>query len=217
MGRIRVLLSDSSRIGCEVLQRGIEAVSAEFEILGGHTHSRALVEAARTRSPDVVLLSINLEDGPLAGLAALHAFRELRLRSVLLLDANDPETVVSAFRGGAKGVFVREQPVALLCKCMRQVHDGQLWADSAQLEYVLEAFAAASPVRVEAGAIRALTAREEQIAQLVVQGFSNRAISRQLHLSEHTVKNYLFRIFDKLGISTRVELAMYIVHRRNVA
>ncbi len=219
MARISVVLSDSSRIGCELLKRSMDACSEDFEVIGSLTAAETILEAVQRGSPDLALLSANLENGPLAGFHALRELREARLRTrvIMLLDASEREAVITSFRGGAKGVFVRDQPMSVLRKCMRRVHEGQIWADSEQLNYLLEALAASSPLRSAPASHQLLTAREEQIAQLVAQGFSNRDISRRLNLSEHTVKNYLFRIFDKLGISTRVELAMYLVERKESA
>ncbi len=218
---LSVVLSDPSRIGCELLKRSIEEHAGEFSVVDCVTTVRAMVDTFREHAPDLVLVSASLEDGPLAGFHALRQLGELRVasRAVMLVDSSDREAVIAAFRGGAKGVFVRDEPVAILFKCMRRVHEGQIWANSEQLNYLLDALGAVSPLRSTPASTehQVLTAREQQIANLVVQGFSNRDISRKLNLSEHTVKNYLFRIFDKLGISTRVELAMYMVGRREIA
>jgi DNA-binding NarL/FixJ family response regulator len=92
--------------------------------------------------------------------------------------------------------------------------EGQVWVDSIQMRYLLDAFAGNGNGKVEAaGAPAKLTPREESVVRLVVQGLVNREIADELHLSEHTIKNYLFRIFDKLGVSNRVELALYAVAR----
>lgn len=216
MARITVVLSDSSRMGCELLKRGLEERNEDFEVVDCVSTVEAVIERVQRCLPDLALLSANLESGSLAGFHALRELREVQLRTriVMLLDSSEREAVIASFRGGAKGVFVREQSLSILYKCMRRVHEGQIWADSEQLNYLLEALAAGSPLRSAPASPALLTAREEQIAQLVAQGFSNRDISRRLNLSEHTVKNYLFRIFDKIGISTRVELAMYLVERK---
>jgi DNA-binding NarL/FixJ family response regulator len=92
--------------------------------------------------------------------------------------------------------------------------EGQVWVDSKQMLYLLEALTGnCTGQRETASAPAKLTRREESVVRLVVQGMVNREIAHQLHLSEHTIKNYLFRIFDKLGVSNRVELALYAVAR----
>jgi DNA-binding NarL/FixJ family response regulator len=136
----------------------------------------------------------------------------------MLLDRPDPELVVDAFRAGSRGVFARsESDINLLCKCIRRVVEGQVWADSAQLHYVLEAFSSGPSDREQPRerALSLLTAREETVVRLVAEGMGNREIAQQLNLSEHTVKNYLFRIFEKLGFSNRVELVLYAIAKLN--
>jgi DNA-binding NarL/FixJ family response regulator len=132
-----------------------------------------------------------------------------------LLDARTRELVVDAFRFGAHGVIFRDEPVETLCKCIHAVSEGQVWANSLHLGFLLEALTQVSPVRLQdARGGNLLTKREEDVARLVAEGMSNREISRQLRLSEHTVRNYLFRVFEKLGISSRVELVLYCLQQR---
>jgi DNA-binding NarL/FixJ family response regulator len=117
---------------------------------------------------------------------------------------------VDAFRAGAKGVFCRTECISLLPKCIRAVHDGQIWANSKQLHHVMESFASAAPLQVKTVSDpRLLTKREEDVAELVVEGFSNREAAHKLGLTEQTVSNYLFKIYEKLGIPKRVELVLY--------
>jgi DNA-binding NarL/FixJ family response regulator len=135
----------------------------------------------------------------------------------MLLDSRDREQVVDAFRGGAKGVFFRTDLVDSLCKSIWSVHQGQIWAASDDLECTLEAFTNAAPLRiVDAKGSQILSKREEQVVALLAEGLSNREISERLRLSHHTVKNYLFKIFDKLGLSSRVELILYAVNQRQL-
>jgi DNA-binding NarL/FixJ family response regulator len=97
-----------------------------------------------------------------------------------------------------------------------RVQAGQIWANSSELVYVLETFAKLAPMRVVDGnGARLLTKREEDVVRLLGDGLQNREIAQQLNLSEHTVKNYLFHIFDKLGVSSRVELILYAVSSSN--
>src|SRR5664279_2032349 len=121
--------------------------------------------------------------------------------------------VVDAFRAGARGVFCLSQATfKSLCRCVEQVHAGQIWADSSELSEVIESFSQLAPLRVvNANGMRLLTKREEDVVRLLAEGLQNRDIAQELKLSEHTVKNYLFHIFDKLGVSSRVELVLYAV------
>jgi DNA-binding NarL/FixJ family response regulator len=163
----------------------------------------------------VALVGARLQDGPLAGYKALRELRTAwpKLRIIMLLDSSDPERVIDAFRYGAKGIFCRTGTLNALCKAIESVHDGQIWADSQQLQFLLEAVTRLVPSAVNAQGVNLLSTREEQVVQCVAEGMTNREIAQRLELSEHTVKNYLFRIFDKLGISTRVELILYAFKR----
>jgi DNA-binding NarL/FixJ family response regulator len=146
--------------------------------------------------------------------------RKLRLahptiRSIVLLNPDQRALVIEAFRSGAKGVFCRNDSFKSLCKCIRQVHEGQVWANSHELRYVLEALSETSlPCLRDTQGKNLLSKRESDIVNALAQGLSNREIAAQMKLSEHTVKNYLFRIFNKLGISSRVELILYAFSQR---
>ena len=99
-----------------------------------------------------------------------------------------------------------------LCKCIHSVHKGQIWGSSHEMEYILEELAASRRLRlVDARGKQILSKREEEVAALVTDGLTNREVADRLRLSECTVKNYIFKIFEKLGISTRVELVLYML------
>ncbi|MGA9496480.1 MAG: response regulator transcription factor [Terriglobales bacterium] len=130
---------------------------------------------------------------------------------VLLAENDDRELVVSALRAGAKGIFLfTRTPFAMLCKCIQCVFQGEVWVNSQQMNYLLDAVSEVPTLRVVNANGRALlTPREEQVVALVADGLTNRAVAGELGLSEHTIKKYLLRIFDKVGISSRVELVLY--------
>ena len=164
---------------------------------------------------DVALITATLADGPLSGFGVLRQICECapRVKSVILFDSPERHVVVDSFRAGAKGVFCLSQSsFKLLCRCVEQVHAGQIWGNCAELSEVIEAFSQLAPMRVvNADGMRLLTKREEEVVRLVAEGMQNREIAKELNLSEHTIKNYLFHIFDKLGVSSRVELVLYAV------
>lgn len=169
------------------------------------------------RPVDIALISENLQDGALAG---FRTSKELRLshpktRVVILFESDRDELVVDAFRGGAKGVFFRTETWQRLCKCVKSVHQGQVWVNSHQLHCVLEALVDAAPLRlVNPQGLKLLTKREDDVVKLVAEGLSNRDAASRLSLTEHTVSNYLFRIYEKLGISSRVELVLYVLKQK---
>jgi len=175
------------------------------------------LRAAGEHKPGAVLIAASLSDGPLTGFRALRDLRDSSpaARVVVLLDERDRELVVDAFRAGARGLFFRADSAENLGKCISAVANGEIWASSADLEFLLEALTRVAPLRpMDSHGKALLTSREEQVVALVADGMSNREIAQQLLLSEHTVKNYMFRIFDKLGVSSRVEVLLYALSHR---
>jgi len=167
-------------------------------------------------NPDVLLISENLDQSPGGGLEVLTEVRSQRpdLKAVVLLDSSAHENVVEAFRSGARGVFSRNQPVKTLCKCITVVNDGQIWANTRELGFLLEALSVTPPLsRTCAQGLSGLSERERDVVRCLAQGLSNRDISLRLGISQHTVKNYMFRIFEKLGVSSRVELLFFVLSR----
>ncbi len=153
----------------------------------------------------------------MAGLRRLHLSHP-ESATIVLTESYDRDFVISAFRSGARGIFcLADTQFRLLCRCIQRVADGQIWANSEQLNFLLEMVSQVPSVRVvNSRGLQILTPREEQVVALVAESLSNRDIARELTLSEHTVKKYLFRIFDKLGISSRVELALYAVNHSDL-
>lgn len=217
---IRIVVADSNQMSCRLLsealakQRGISIVATVVD--GG-----SMLRSSDALKPDVVLMSATLPGGPFSLITDCYETRNRTPQCpwVLLLDQTEAALVVSAFRAGAKGVFSRAQyDVSLLAKCIRKVVEGEIWVDNKQMLYLLEAVTLKECETTVPPTVHGqLTPREESVVRLVLQGMANREIAGTLHLSEHTIKNYLFRIFDKLGVSNRVELALYAVAKLNLA
>jgi DNA-binding NarL/FixJ family response regulator len=210
---IRVSVADANLMVCGLLSGRLRR---RFEVVGYTTSASNLLGLISSATPEVALIGCHLEDGNLTGLLVLPEIqiKHPEIRIVLLLDRSEPELVVQAFRAGAMGVFDRSQShFDHLCKCIVCVHQGQIWANTQQLKFVFNAMAQApSPWVANADGVNLLTKREEDLVRLVADGLGNREIARKLNLSEHTIKNYMFRIFDKLGISNRVELVLYALN-----
>ena len=209
-----LVVADYSNIDCQLLADAIRQHSG-LRVVDHATSSEELVAKVCNHHPDVALISVRLRDGTKAGLDALRKLRALGMycRSVILLDDNQRELVVEAFRSGARGVFSRNDGTpAELVKCAQCVRDGQIWVSNSGAEYLVEALAKTQPGRIrKPGTGSSLSKRELEISHLVGAGLSNREIAETLGLSEHTVKNYLFRIFEKVGVSTRTELVLHIL------
>lgn len=214
--QITICVGEANRVACELMEAALTQVGNFKVVASGASSSEVAASVAASR-PDVALVACNLEDGALAGFRGVREGYRLcsRTRFVMLLDSDERALVVEAFRAGARGVFCRKDSLAALCKCIAAVHSAQVWANSLELHYLLEALVAPSPLRVvNVKGEELLTRRESDVVVLVAEGFSNRQISQKLRLSEHTVKNYLFHVFDKLGISSRAELILYALSQR---
>ena len=208
---IRVLAADSTRMNSQLLAAALER-EKRFEVLSPVADGQGLIASVLAEKPSVVIISAELEGDPRKGFAVAAELRNLspETRVVLLLDASEPRAVVEAFRAGARGVFCRSESLKSLAKCICCVQQGQVWANSSELRYLLDALSHSLPPRMmDARGAALLSRREREVVHCVAEGLSNREIAQRLGLTEHTVKNYLFRIFDKLGVSKRVEVVLY--------
>ena len=212
---IRVLVAASSQMQLQLLTSALRRRS-EFQVTSCSLDPELILQTAESCSAEVMLLDTNAQS---SGWQDMTLLRRLHIAfpaaaKVLLLESIDREIVVNAFRSGARGLFCfAVSPFGALCKCIQVVHRGQIWATAQQVDYLLDLVSQVPSLRVvNANGIPLVTPREEQVVALVAEGLSNREVAQELGLSEHTVKKYLFRIFDKLGISTRVELVLYAVN-----
>lgn len=212
---IRVLVAESGPIQSQLLVRALKS-RHEFQVFAVGVEAGLLHDFMHSNPVDVVLLAAN----HLSGLSILRWLRvsHPNVAPVLLVEDDERELVVHAFRAGAKGIFLfNHTSFRLLCKCINCVAQGQIWVNSQQMRFLLDALSEVTTLRVVNSTGRLLlTPREEQVVALVAEGLSNREVAVELGLSEHTIKKYLLRIFDKLGTSTRVELVLYAVsHSQN--
>ena len=214
--RIRVLAADSTRMSSQLLAESL-AQDRQFEVAGIEPKASTILEAVAEKGPHVVLVSSALEGSQALGFELTRKIRAAhpQTRVVLLMDTSSPSAVVEAFRCGAQGVFSRTESSKALAKCISCVHQGQVWASSAELRYLLDALRETEPMQLlDSRGEAILSKREQEVVRCVAEGLSNREIASRLKLTEHTVKNYLFRIFDKLGVSSRVEVALYVFRLR---
>jgi two-component system, NarL family, nitrate/nitrite response regulator NarL len=213
--KIRVLVIDGSFIHTQLLSDALRR-DEDLEVFSCNPPQAA--KFLFEHNIDVLVISANLEGQSFRGLELLRELRASRpeVRSLILLDSSKPEAVLEVFRAGARGVFSRQEPLSQLSKCIRCVHSGQIWAKSHEMALALEALASAPALQaLDANGLNLLSKREMEIVECVAEGLTNREIAERLRLSRHTIKNSLFRIFDKLGVSNRLELLLMTLSRQN--
>lgn len=207
--QIRVLLVDCTRMACQLLADAI-AHEPSIKVVGAVTTAVEACQVLKDGSPDIVLLSERL-DGELTG--GFQLARQLRtarpqLLFVMLLDSLNGGSVVEAFRDGASGVFTRDGSLESLRKCIFSVARGEVWANTEALRFLIAALSCSSVPSLDPDRLSLLTRREREVVGLAADGVKNREIAHRLGISGHTVKNYLFSIFRKLGVGSRVELSL---------
>jgi DNA-binding NarL/FixJ family response regulator len=205
---VQIVVADSSAIQSQLLTRALKN-RRDFRVDAVALETSALDKFMRSNHVDVVLVAGN-------HLPDLSMLRWLRVSypktaPILLAESEERDLVVNALRAGAKGIFLfTHTPFSMLCKCIQCVFRGEIWINSQQMNYVLDALSDVPTLRVvNSNGRPLLTPREEQVVALVADGLTNRGVAAELGLSEHTIKKYLLRIFDKVGTSSRVELVLY--------
>jgi DNA-binding NarL/FixJ family response regulator len=209
---VRVLVADSSQTESQLLCDALRRQKA-FKVASCRAELSECLSLLETNPEDVLVLADRLTNDRDRLYELLRAVRSAypNLAIVLLLDHYDRELVVNSLRTGAHGLFcLASMPFKSLCRCITSVHQGQYWTNTEQMRYVIEALSMKPSVRLinTCGQVM-LTPREEQTVNLVTEGLNNREIATELKVKENTVKKSLLRIYDKLGVSNRVELVLY--------
>jgi len=209
---VRILVADDHAIFRDGLRKLLEGAD-DVQIIGEAANGVECVKMLQKLKPDILLLDLRMPEKDGLGVLEEVNFDSLPTRVIVLTAAEDDRDVVRAMRLGARGVVLKQSASDLLLKSIRKVSDGEIWLDNRMTAEVIDAFKKSS----ESGQRREkplLSDREKEIVQLVAQGFRNREIGEKLFISEQTVKNHLHNIFDKLGVSDRLELALYAIHHR---
>ena len=213
---VRIVIADDHPIFREGLKRLLETDPA-LSVVGQASGGFDAVRLVREFAPDILLLDFAMPHG--SGLDALRELAELggTTRTVLLTADIDRGDTVVALQLGARGVVLKESATDLLLKCIRSVAAGQYWVGHERVSDLVDSLRRAGQDDGQAAPASRLTRRELDIVAAIVEGAPNRDIAAQLGMSEQTVKNHLSHVFDKLGVSSRLELALYAMHHRLLA
>jgi len=209
--KIRILIADDHPIFRDGLRK-LLSLEEDFQVIGEAEDGKEAVEMVQKLTPDILLLDLKMPN--LSGIGALEALgdKNKTTRVIVLTASEDEAAVVQAMRMGTAGIVLKQTATELLIKSIRKVYDGEIWLDSRMTTAVMKEFSQPAPVREPIKTV--LSAREREVVALVCQGFRNKEIAEKMFISEQTVKNHLHNIFDKLGVSDRLELALFAIHKK---
>lgn len=215
---IRVLIADSH----PVVREGLGVILATepgITVVGQAQDGIEALDLVSSADPDVMLMELNLPR--LNGLGVLRslAMRSARVRVVLFTGSESKEDFVEAMKLGCAGILLKNSPALLIAKSIHKVSEGEIWLDANTTAAVIRQFAAPTeftpPAQGNSKTPRdraQLSQREREIIVLIAQGYKNKEIAEKMFITEQTVKNHLHNIFDKLGVSDRLELALFAIH-----
>lgn len=213
---IRIVIADDHPIVREGLRR-LLSLEEDFEVVGDAGDGHELLDKVDKLKPDVVLLDLRMPN--LDGLATLQTLQQMGSDAkVIVLTASEDKTeFVQAMKLGCSGIVLKQSSPDLIVASIRKVNAGEIWLDSYTTTAVIRQFTSGveTPVPAQAPRVRdrnPLSSREREIVVLVAQGYKNKEMAEKMFISEQTVKNHLHNIFDKLGVSDRLELALYAIH-----
>jgi len=216
--KIRIVVADDHPIFRDGLCK-LLALEEDFEVVAQAQDGRQVLDVLQQHEPDILLLDLKMPG--LDGLATLQRLQvaKNKTRVIVLTASDDKNEFVQAMKLGTSGIVLKQTATELLIKSIRKVHAGEIWLDSHTTAAVIRQFVAndEQPAAPAQPAPRdrersPLSQREREIVALVAQGFKNKEMAEKMFISEQTVKNHLHNIFDKLGVSDRLELALYAIH-----
>jgi DNA-binding NarL/FixJ family response regulator len=209
---ISIALADDHTIFRDGLRR-LLSLEPDFEIVAEAKDGTEVLGILENNEPDILLLDLRMPG--VDGLSLLQRIQNQKLRTkIIVLTASEDEgEYVQAMKYGTSGIVLKQTATELLIKSIRKVYEGEIWLDSRTTAAVMRQFASPADPNPRERDKPALSNREREIVACVAQGFKNKEIAEKMFISEQTVKNHLHNIFDKLGVSDRLELALYAIHR----
>jgi DNA-binding NarL/FixJ family response regulator len=209
---IRVILADSQAI-YRVGMKKVFALEDDIRVVA-QAESLANLHAALERYPtDVVLLEGQLIAGTVDAIPELVKHSPDAKIIVQVVDS-DEDNIVELYRRGVRGVVPRSISPDLLIKCVRKIADGETWIDNQSISWVIEAYRSQASSLTSPRVLPKLTKKELAIISCITRGMRNKEIAYQIGTTEQVIKNYLRKVYDKLGVSDRLELALYCLHHQ---
>ncbi|MDE3105302.1 MAG: response regulator transcription factor [Acidobacteriota bacterium] len=207
---IRVVLADSQAI-YRVGMKKIFAVEDDIRVVA-QVESLQTLHAALQRYPtDVVVLEGQLIAGTVDAVPDLVR-RAPDAKLIVQVTETDESNTVELYRRGVRGVVPRSISPDLLIKCVRKIADGETWIDNKSVSWVIEAYRAQAAMLTNPKVQPKLSQKELAIISCITRGMRNKEIAYQIGTTEQVIKNYLRKVYDKLGVSDRLELALYCLH-----
>ena len=213
-GTIRVIVADTQAI-FRVGLRKIFALEDDIRVVGQAESLDQTVAAIQKFSADIVIFEAALAPNPADAVSDLLR-QSTSCRLVVVLQEPDQEMTLDLFRRGAQGIVSREIEPEMLVECLRKVAQGEPWLESRAVAWVLEAYRTQGVRPAGSRPKVSLTPKESLIVSCVTQGMKNKEIALRVGTTEQVVKNYLRKVYDKLGVADRLELALYCLSHRVV-
>src|SRR2546421_5901280 len=209
---VRVIVADTQAIFRAGLRK-VFALEDDIRVVGQAETMAQAQSAAAKFTADVLIFEAALTPNPVEGVAELLR-QNPKLRIVVVTPGADEELTLDLFRRGAHGIVSREVEPELLVECLRKVAEGEPWLDSKGIRWVLEAYRTQATRPSSSRPKVQLTPKESLIVSCVTQGMKNKEIAQRVGTTEQVVKNYLRKVYDKLGVADRLELALFCLHNR---
>ena len=209
---IRIILADSQAI-YRVGMRKVFALEDDIRVVA-QAETLANLYAALHRFPtDVVFLEGALIAGTVDAIPELVR-RAPDAKIIVQVSESDESNTVELYRRGVRGVVPRSISPDLLIKCVRKIADGETWIDNQSISWVIEAYRAQATSLTNPRTQPKLSKKELAIISCITRGMRNKEIAYQIGTTEQVIKNYLRKVYDKLGVSDRLELALYCLHHQ---
>jgi DNA-binding NarL/FixJ family response regulator len=209
---IRLLIADDHPIVRDGLKK-LLLLEDDFDVIGEAADGREVLEKVRDLDPDVLLLDLRMPK--LDGLSTLQALQQVNKRTlvIILTASEDKNEFVKAMKLGCSGIVLKQTAPEMIVKSIRKVNSGEIWLDSHTTAAVMRQFSTGLEGSLLVGERSPLSSREREIVAFVAQGYKNKEMAEKMFISKQTVKNHLHNIFEKVGVSDRLELALYAIHK----